>query len=70
MSHKLTAAQSKAVEWIKQRGRQGVIDKDGHMLAMGEVTGGIAPVTWLRLVGHGVLMSDGHGRFFLKGEVI
>ena len=64
----MTEAMRRAVQWLKERGGSGVIDRHGRVLAAGEVASHIAAETWLRLVGES-LVSGSLGRIQITGEI-
>ena len=56
---KLTKAQERAIEWLKERGGTGILDRYGRLVAGGEVATQFHPTTWLRLVAVGAMWGEG-----------
>ena len=71
----LTETMRRALRWLSRQGGSGVLDKQGRVLAGGEVGGttkyrGYLPATWLRLFVRGyVEAADGRIVFTTKGEL-
>ncbi len=55
----LTKSQERAIEWLKERGGSGILDRYGRLVAGGEVASQFHPTTWLRLVAVGAVRGEG-----------
>jgi hypothetical protein len=65
----LTPAQQMALNWLAERGGEGVIDRYGRIIAKGDVYRGEHGATWLRLVALRFLIGTGHaGRLALSDD--
>lgn len=63
----MNKAQTRALEFLAERGGSGIIDKYGRILAQGETEdgrGGFATATWLRLIAREYIGGAG-GRIFI-----
>jgi hypothetical protein len=57
-------AMDRAVDWLKDRGGSGVLDKFGKVLARGDSAITVDAVTWIRCVFCGRLKVE-HGRIYV-----
>lgn len=51
----LTGAQERALVWLWRHGREGVVDKNGYVIAQGDRARQFDTATWLRLFAAGLL---------------
>lgn len=57
--HSLTPDQKKWLDWLRERGGEGVVDRYGRVLAQGERSPTGAQVAWLHLVAKGWITGIG-----------
>ena len=63
----VTDAMHRATRWLADRTHEGILDRYGRMVSAGEVASHIAPQTWLRVIGAG-LVEPIEGRFYLTSD--
>lgn len=63
----LTKPQRQALEWLQERGGNGVVNRYGKVMASGEIAGFDA-ATWLRLICAGLIVSEGPARLRLAAS--